>query len=150
MRELDVAVKILPHFAGLDLPDYQTEGSSGFDLIAACEQPVVIRPGQRALVPTGLSVSLPLGSELQIRPRSGLALRHGITLLNSPGTIDSDYRGEIQLIMINLGDGDFTVTRGMRIGQAVFGEVIKAKLSVADNLDSTCRGVGGFGHTGIH
>jgi dUTP pyrophosphatase len=150
VRELEITVKILPHFNGLDLPAYQTEGSSGFDLEAACEESVKLRPGERLLIPTGISVSLPMGTELQIRPRSGLAMRHGVTLLNTPGTIDSDYRGEIKVIMINLGQEDFTVTRGMRIAQAVFAEVVKAKLSVVDNLDVTCRGGGGFGHTGTH
>lgn len=132
------------------MPDYQTEGSSGFDLLAACEESIVLGPGERALVPTGISVSLPLGTELQIRPRSGLAAKYGVTLLNTPGTIDSDYRGEIKVIMINLGKENFSVTRGMRIAQAVFAEVIKAKLLVADTLDTTCRGAGGFGHTGTH
>lgn len=150
MKELEISVKILPHFSGLDLPEYHTEGSSGFDLLAACEEPVLLDPGDRALVPTGISVSLPLGTELQIRPRSGLAAKHGVTLLNTPGTIDSDYRGEIKVILINLGKENFSVTRGMRIAQAVFSEVIKAKLLVADNLDTTCRGAGGFGHTGTH
>jgi dUTP pyrophosphatase len=150
VRVLEITVKTLPHFIGLDLPAYQTEGSSGFDLEAACEIPVILRPGERTLIPTGIIVSLPLGTELQIRPRSGLAMRHGVTLLNTPGTIDSDYRGEIKVIMINLGQENFTVTRGMRIAQAVLADVVKARLSVADTLDVTCRGGGGFGHTGTH
>ena len=149
MKELEISIKILPHFAGLELPAYQTEGSSGFDLLAACEYPIALAPGERTLVPTGMTVSLPVGTELQIRPRSGLAWKNGVTLLNSPGTIDSDYRGEIKVVIINLGKEIFTVTRGMRIAQAVFAEVIKARLTVADNLDVTCRDVGGFGHTGL-
>ena len=150
MREFEIGVKILPHFSGLQLPDYQTEGSSGFDLLAACEEAIVISPGDRVLVPTGIAVSLPLGTELQVRPRSGLAVKYGVTLLNTPGTIDSDYRGEIKVILINFGKENFSITRGMRIAQAIFSEVIKAKLLVADTLDATCRGVGGFGHTGTH
>ncbi len=149
MKEIDVEVKTLPHFEGLPLPEYQTAGSSGFDLSAACEAPISILPGQRILVPTGLQVALPHGFELQIRPRSGLAAKHGITLLNTPGTIDSDYRGEIKLIMINLGAESFVIERGMRIGQAVLAEVLKARLVPADNLSATNRAAGGFGHTGI-
>ncbi len=149
MKEFEVAVKILPHYEGLPLPAYQTEGSSGFDLLAACNEPIVLKPGERTLVPTGLSFSLPLGTEIQVRPRSGLAIKHGLSLLNSPGTIDSDYRGEVKVIVANLGQEDFTVTRGMRIAQAILAEVVKAKLTVADNLDVTLRGAGGFGHTGL-
>ena len=149
MRELEIQIKLLPHFEGLTLPDYQTHGSSGLDLLAACPEPVSLRPGQRALIPTGISISLPSGTEAQIRPRSGLAHRHGVTLLNSPGTIDSDYRGEIKVVVINLGQEDFTVTRGMRIAQMVIAEVVKARLVTADNLDVTHRGSGGFGHTGL-
>jgi dUTP pyrophosphatase len=125
-----------------------TEGSSGIDLLAACKDPVALQPGDRALVPTGLVISLPPDTEAQIRPRSGLAIKHGITLLNTPGTIDSDYRGEIQIIMVNLSREAFTVTRGMRIAQMVFAKVVKAELEVVDNLDETRRGAGGFGHTG--
>lgn len=149
MRELEVKVKILPHFEGLPLPEYMTVGASGIDLLAACQESVTLPPGCRALVPTGISLSLPPGVEAQVRPRSGLANRHGVTLLNSPGTIDSDYRGEIQVIMINLGEEPFTITRGMRIAQVVIAEVVKARLVTVDNLDVTHRGIGGFGHTGI-
>ncbi len=127
-----------------------SEGASALDLMAAVHENVVIPPGQRALVPTGLSIALPHGAEAQIRPRSGLALKHGITLLNSPGTIDSDYRGEIQIILINLGQEPFVVTRGMRIAQMVIAQVVKASFVQADNLDATARGSGGFGHTGTH
>lgn len=149
MKEIEISVKALPHYEALPLPDYQTAGSSGFDLLAACEEPIVLNPGQRFLVPTGISVALPPGTELQVRPRSGLAVKHGITMLNTPGTIDSDYRGEIKIILANLGQEPFTVTRGMRIAQAVLAEVVKARLVPADNLDATLRGAGGFGHTGI-
>ncbi len=146
---VEIAVKTWPHFEGLELPRYQTEGSSGFDLVAAVQQDVILPPGERALIPTGISISLPLGHEAQIRPRSGLALKHGITLLNTPGTIDADYRGEIQVIIVNLGQVSFTITRGMRIAQCVIAQVVKASLIPADNLDTTRRGAGGFGHTGI-
>jgi len=145
----EIKVKTHPHFEGLTLPEYMTHGSSGFDLLAACDEDRVLKPGERTLIPTGISISLQSGTEAQIRPRSGLALRHGITLLNTPGTIDSDYRGEIKVIVINLGQEDFTVQRGMRIAQAVILEVVKAKLVFVDNLDGTLRGSGGFGHTGI-
>lgn len=150
MNEVAVPIVVHPHAEGLPLPSYQTVGASGFDLLAALDQPLVLKPGQRALVPTGLSFSLPLGAEAQIRPRSGLAAKHGVTLLNTPGTIDSDYRGEIKVIMINLGQEDFEVTRGMRIAQAVIAQVVKAKLVPADKLEPTHRGSGGFGHTGTH
>lgn len=149
MKEIEVEIKTLPHFEGLPLPEYQTGGASGFDLCAACEAPVKLAPGARTLVPTGLQIALPRGFELQIRPRSGLAVKHGLTLLNTPGTIDSDYRGEIKLIVINLSSEFFTIERGMRIAQAVLAEVLKAKLIQADNLSATSRADGGFGHTGI-
>ena len=149
MKEIEVGVKTLPHFEGLPLPEYQTHGASGFDLCAACEAPVKLAPGERSLVPTGLQAAIPHGFELQIRPRSGMAIKHGLTLLNTPGTIDSDYRGEIKLIVINLGDEPFTIERGMRLAQAVLAEVLKAKLIPADNLSATSRAEGGFGHTGI-
>ena len=148
MNEMKIQIKTLPHFEGLPLPQYQTEGASGIDLLAACQGPVALPPGDRALIPTGIIIALPPGFEAQIRPRSGLAIKHGITLLNTPGTIDSDYRGEIQVIVINHAKDTFTVTRGMRMAQMVIAEVVKAKLEVVDNLDGTCRGAGGFGHTG--
>ncbi len=150
VNEVEIPIVLHPHAEGLPLPSYQTVGSSGFDLLAAVDQSFLLKPGQRALVPTGLSFSLPLGTEAQIRPRSGLAAKHGVTLLNTPGTIDSDYRGEIKVIMINLGQEDFEVTRGMRIAQAVIAQVVKAKLVPADKLEPTHRGIGGFGHTGTH
>ena len=146
---IEISVKTWPHFEGLELPRYQTGGSSGFDLLAACESDIVLEPGERRLIPTGISISLPPGHEAQVRPRSGLAIKHGITLLNTPGTIDSDYRGEIQVIVINLGQEPCTITRGMRLAQCVIAQVVKAALLPADNLDATCRGSGGFGHTGV-
>lgn len=149
MKEIEISVKTLPHYEGLPLPQYQTEGSSGFDFLAACGDPITLNPGERYLVPTGISVALPLGTEIQVRPRSGLAVKHGITMLNTPGTIDSDYRGEIKIILANLGQESFTVTRGMRIAQGILAEVVKARMIPADNLDATLRGAGGFGHTGI-
>ena len=149
LRQLEVKIKTLPHFEGLSVPEYMTMGASGFDLLAACEDPVVLAPGRRALVPTGISIALPPQTEAQVRPRSGLAFKHGITLLNSPGTIDSDYRGEIKVILINHGEDDFTVERGMRIAQIVIADVVKAQFELVDNLDDTHRGDGGFGHTGI-
>ncbi len=148
MKEIQLQIKTLAHFEGLPLPQYQTEGASGIDLLAACQTPVTLSPGDRVLIPTGIILSLPPGFEAQIRPRSGLAIKHGITLLNTPGTIDSDYRGEIQIILINHAKESFTVTRGMRIAQMVLAEVVKAKLEAVDNLDGTRRGSGGFGHTG--
>lgn len=141
-------MKTLENFEGLSLPEHQTEGSSGLDLLAAVHEDLVLKPGQRALIPTGLQIALPVGTEAQIRPRSGLAYKHGITMLNSPGTIDADYRGEIKVLAVNLGQEDFTVTRGMRIAQMVIAEVIKTRLVAADTLEITARGSGGFGHTG--
>ena len=147
--ELDIPVTTHPHFEGLEFPRHQTDGSSGMDLLAACQEEVVLGPGEWKLIPTGISIALPSGTEAQVRPRSGLAFRHGVTLLNSPGTIDADYRGEIKVIVINHGKEPFRVTRGMRIAQMVISQVIKTRLIPADTLDATLRGSGGFGHTGI-
>jgi dUTP pyrophosphatase len=130
------------------LPTYQTEGSAGMDLPAAIAEDVVIAPGKRALVPTGWSIAIPLGFEAQVRPRSGLALRHGVTVLNTPGTIDSDYRGELKVVLANFGDDDFVVRRGDRIAQLVIAPVAKAVLAVVHSLDATGRGEGGYGSTG--
>jgi dUTP pyrophosphatase len=140
----------LPHGADLPLPAYQSEGAAGLDLLAAvaADAPVTIGPGQRALIPTGLAVALPGGTEGQVRPRSGLAARHGVTVLNSPGTIDADYRGEIQVILVNLGQDSFTVTRGMRIAQLIIAPAIQVTISETSNLNETTRGVAGFGSTG--
>lgn len=146
---IEVVVKRLAHGAGLPLPDYATDGAAGLDLLAAVEAPVAIAPGARALVPTGLAIALPHGYELQVRPRSGLALKHGIVIPNSPGTIDSDYRGEIQVIVLNAGGEAFEVTRGMRIAQAVLAPVSRLVWQETDDLDRTAREAGGFGSTGL-
>lgn len=140
----------LPHFEGLSLPAYQSEQAAGLDLCAAVPEdaPVTLLPGQRALIPTGLSMALPEGFEAQVRPRSGLALKAGVTCLNSPGTIDADYRGEVGVILINHGQDAFTVTRGERIAQMVIARFERASLVIADTLDETVRGSGGFGSTG--
>ncbi len=130
------------------LPDYATEGSSGMDIRAFLEGPLVLSPMQRALVPTGLFVELTDGYEIQVRPRSGLALKQGITCLNSPGTVDSDYRGELKVILINLSIEDQTIHSGDRIAQIVFAEVVKSKWNLTDQINETARGTGGFGHTG--
>lgn len=146
---VEVLIKQFPHYGDLPLPTYQSAGASGVDLYAAVEREVILEPGKRALIPTGLAVSIPFGYEAQIRPRSGLAWKHGIGLLNSPGTIDSDYRGEIKIIMINLGEEPFVITRGMRIAQMVIGRFVPAGFKLTDELDETVRNHGGFGHTGL-
>jgi dUTP pyrophosphatase len=145
---LPIRVIRLPHGADLPLPTYATAGAAGMDLLAAVAEPVIIHPGARALIPTGLAIALPPGHELQLRPRSGLALRHGITLPNSPATIDEDYRGELQVIIMNAGHAPFIIERGMRIAQAVLAPVTRAAWAVVDTLDDTVRGQGGFGSTG--
>ena len=144
-----ISVRRLPHAAGLPLPAYATAGAAGMDLLAAVEDPVTIAPGERALIPTGLLIALPDGHELQIRPRSGLALRHGIVLPNSPGTIDADYRGELRIILLNAGQEPFVVGRGMRIAQAVLAPVLRATWREVDALDDTQRSTRGFGSTGL-
>ncbi|PHK93299.1 dUTP diphosphatase [Pseudoroseomonas rhizosphaerae] len=149
MSRATIAVRRLPHAEGLPLPGYATAGAAGFDLLAAVTAPLVIAPGARALVPTGLVMALPEGHELQIRPRSGLALKHGIVLPNSPGTIDEDYRGELQVIVMNAGDAPFTVERGTRIAQGVLAPVTRADWSEVETLPGTARGSGGFGSTGL-
>ena len=143
-----IQLRRLPHGTDLPLPSYATEGAAGMDLLAAVAEPVTLGPGQRALIPTGLAIALPPGHELQIRPRSGLALRHGIVLPNSPGTIDEDYRGEIQVIMLNTGDAPFVIERGARIAQAVLAPVIRVVWREVEALDETARNQGGFGSTG--
>ena len=145
---LPIRVRRLPHGQGLPLPAYATPGAAGMDLLAAVAEPVTVPPGGRVLIPTGLAVALPPGHELQVRPRSGLALRHGIVLPNSPGTIDEDYRGEVQVILLNAGDVPFVVERGMRIAQAVLVPVTRAAWAEVDLLDDTARSTGGFGSTG--
>lgn len=146
-----IAVKItrLQDNSDVPLPDYESEGSSGMDIRAYVREPVVLRPGEIRLIPTGLAVSVPPGYEGQIRPRSGLAFHYGIGMVNSPGTVDSDYRGEIGIILINWGAEPFTIRRGDRIAQMVISKVYRADLIEVDGLDGTSRGQGGFGHTGI-
>lgn len=148
-HSVPVAVTRLPHGQDLALPAYATEHSAGLDLLAAVAAPVVIAPGARALVPTGIAIALPTGYEAQIRPRSGLALKNGITLLNAPGTIDADYRGEVGVILVNHGDQPFTVERGMRIAQMVVARYDRVAWQPVDSLDETARGAGGFGSTGV-
>ncbi|MGA8943507.1 MAG: dUTP diphosphatase [Thermoactinomyces sp.] len=144
----DVKMIHMPGNEDLPLPVKMSTGSSGFDLHAAVVDPVEISPGQWKLIPTGIALSMPAGLEAQIRPRSGLALKHGITVLNSPGTIDADYRGEIGVILLNAGEVPFRVQRGDRIAQLVFVQVPAVSLKVVESLDKTARGSGGFGHTG--
>ena len=150
MSDPVVRMMRLTHSEGLTLPDYQTDGAAGLDLFAAIPdtKPLTLRPGGRALVPTGIAIALPAGYEGQVRPRSGLATRHGLTILNSPGTIDADYRGEIQVVLANLGNEDVTITRGMRIAQLVIAPVARAQIVQVASLDETVRGSGGFGSTG--
>ena len=147
---IEIAVRRLAHGEGLALPAYATPGAAGMDLLAAVAAPVTIAPGGRALIPTGLAIALPPGHELQVRPRSGLALRNGIVVANSPGTIDEDYRGEVQVILLNAGEAAFTVERGMRIAQAVLAPVLRAAWREVESLDETARNEGGFGSTGTH
>ena len=144
-----VAITALPHAEGLDLPAYATPHSAGMDLCAAVSKDLVIAPGARALVPTGLAIALPEGFEAQIRPRSGLALKHGLSVLNSPGTIDADYRGEVQVIFANLGNEPFTITRGMRIAQMVVAPYARVSWQAVKQLPESERGAGGFGSTGV-
>lgn len=145
-----VKVSLLPHGEGLPLPAYQTEGSAGLDLLAAIDEalPWILQPRDRTAVPTGLTFELPAGTEAQVRPRSGLAWKYGITVLNSPGTIDSDFRGEVQVILVNLGTEPFMIRRGERIAQLVIAPVTRASLVAAQTLSMTKRGAGGFGSTG--
>ncbi|MDP2129798.1 MAG: dUTP diphosphatase [Erythrobacter sp.] len=143
-----VEVKRLPHGEGLPLPAYATSGAAGMDVVSA--EDVVIAPGARYAVATGLAVAIPAGFEIQVRPRSGLALKHGITVPNTPGTIDSDYRGELKVILINLGNESFTVQRGDRVAQLVLAPVVQAAWDEVAELDATDRGAGGFGSTGGH
>ena len=145
-----VEVRRLPHAEGLALPAYQTEHAAGLDLVAAVgeQAPLTLAPGERALVPTGLAIALPAGFEGQVRPRSGLALKHGVTVLNAPGTIDADYRGEVSVVLINHGSEPFVIRRGERIAQLVIAHVQRAQLSVTAVLSETSRGAGGYGSTG--
>jgi len=148
MTTLSIAVQRLPHNPDLPLPQVASDWAAGLDLQACIDSPFILDPGKRALIPTGLAIALPQGYEAQVRPRSGLAIRHGVTVLNSPGTIDADYRGEIAVILINHGEAPFTVERGMRIAQMVVAQVESVILHQTDSLPSTQRGAGGFGSTG--
>lgn len=147
-QDVTVLVTRVPGAEDLPLPDYATVHAAGMDLRAAVREPVVLAPGERALIPTGLRIALPPHAEAQVRPRSGLAVRHGISMVNTPGTIDADYRGEIAVVLINLGQEPFTIARGDRIAQMVVAPVLRVTWREADALDDTPRGAGGFGHTG--
>ena len=151
-ERVEVRVTRLPHGADLPLPEYQSALAAGLDLLAAvpADAPLELAPGARALVPIGIAIALPPGFEAQVRPRSGLAARHGITVLNTPGTVDADYRGELQVILVNLGAEPFVVSRGMRIAQLIVAPVQRIKLVEVDALDSTVRAQGGFGSTGTN
>lgn len=149
--KLEVAFTELPHGTGLPTPAYATEQAAGLDLHAAVEEnaPVILKPGAHAAIPTGIALAIPAGFEGQVRPRSGLALHNAITVLNAPGTIDADYRGEVKVILVNLGSEDFRIARGMRIAQLVFAPVMQAVMTKVQSLDDTARAAGGFGSTGL-
>ncbi len=150
MSAIKLDIRQLPHGKGLPLPAYQSGHAAGLDLLAAVprDAPLVLAPGKHAMVPTGLAIALPEGFEAQVRPRSGLAAKHGVTVLNAPGTIDADYRGEIQVILINHGPEPFTIRRGERIAQMVIARVVQARVNAVESLPETSRGSGGFGSTG--
>ena len=151
MSQITAQLKQLPHGKDLPLPSYETAEAAGMDLRAAVPEdaPLTLEPGARELVPTGFAMAIPPGFEAQIRPRSGLALKHGIGLVNAPGTVDSDYRGEIKIILINLGREDFKISRGMRIAQMIIAPVLQVAIDPVESLDETTRGAGGFGSTGV-
>lgn len=148
MDTIDIRLMRLPHMDGIELPKFETAQAAGTDLRAALSEPVTLAPGDRKLIPTGFCMALPAGYEAQVRPRSGLALKHGITVLNSPGTIDADYRGEVGVLLINHGQDDFTVSRGDRFAQMVLAPVTQGRFEVVTELDETARGSGGYGSTG--
>jgi dUTP diphosphatase len=150
VEKIEVEVMRLPHAADLPMPEYQSELAAGLDLLAAVplDSPTVLAPGGRALIPTGLCIALPAGTEGQVRPRSGLAVRHGVTVLNAPGTVDADYRGEVQILLVNHGSEPFTVNRGMRVAQLIIVRILQAKICESAKLRATIRGPGGFGSTG--
>ncbi len=150
MTQINIKITQLSHGEALPLPEYATKGSAGCDLLAAVSGEIVMGSMERQLIPTGIAIALPDGYEAQIRPRSGLAFKHGISVVNAPGTIDSDYRGEIKVLLINLGDEPFTVTRGMRVAQMVIAPVSQAKWQQVGSLDETTRSDAGFGSTGTH
>lgn len=147
---MEIKVKRLPHAEGLPLPAYHSQGAAGLDLVAAVppDSPISLAPGERCLAPTGLILEIPAGFEAQVRPRSGLALKHGVTVLNTPGTVDSDYRGEVGVLLVNLGVTPFQIARGDRIAQMVIAPVVQAGLKIVENIAETARGAGGFGSTG--
>lgn len=149
MQTVPVRVERLSHGADLDLPAYGSAEAAGCDLLAAVADRLILAPGDSAIVPTGLRIALPPGYELQVRPRSGLAAKHGVTVLNTPGTVDSDYRGEVGVVLINHGRAAFTVERGMRIAQAVLAPVLRIEWEPVTDLEATARGAGGFGSTGV-
>lgn len=146
--QVTLELKQLEHADGLPLPAYQSDLAAGLDLVAAVDTPLQLAPGERALVPTGLAMALPAGFEAQVRPRSGLAAKHGVTVLNTPGTIDADYRGEVKVILVNLGNTPFEIIRGERIAQMVIAPVLQAVITEVETLSETQRGTGGFGSTG--
>ncbi|HEY7999434.1 MAG TPA: dUTP diphosphatase [Pseudolabrys sp.] len=147
---VDIRIMRLPHGRDLPLPSYQSALAAGLDLIAAvpADAPLMLAPGARALIPTGIAIALPPGTEAQVRPRSGLAVKHGLTVLNAPGTIDADYRGELQILLVNLGGEPVAITRGMRIAQLVIATIARAALQEVEFLNETARGTSGFGSTG--
>ncbi len=148
-EDIPIQLVVMDHGEGLTIPHYATAGAAGMDIEAAVDAPITLAPLDRIAVPTGLMMAIPTGYEIQIRPRSGLALKQGLTVANAPGTIDSDYRGEVKVIMVNLSHDDITITRGMRIAQMVIAPVIKGRFVRVDQLDDTRRGSGGFGSTGV-
>ena len=147
-KPIFINLQQLPHGEGLPLPKYETAHSAGMDVMAAISENLTLKPGARTLVPAGFAMALPEGFEAQVRPRSGLAFKNGVTVLNTPGTIDADYRGEVKVILVNLGAEDFVITRGMRIAQMVISPVTRGQFAVVASLDETARGAGGFGSTG--
>ena len=148
MSAINLRIQLLPHAMGLDLPEYQTPGSSGIDLRAAVEEPIIIGNGERVMIPTGLKMEIPAGYEGQVRTRSGLAVTRGLVVLNSPGTLDADYRGEVKVILMNLGSEPLTINRGERVAQLVIAPVARVIISEVEDVDETIRGPGGFGSTG--
>lgn len=148
MSAINLRIQLLPHAMGLDLPEYQTPGSSGIDLRAAVEEPIIIGNGERVIIPTGLKMEIPAGYEGQVRTRSGLAATRGLVVLNSPGTLDADYRGEVKVILMNLGSEPLTINRGERVAQLVIAPVARVVISEVEDVDETIRGPGGFGSTG--
>ncbi len=150
MSAINLRIQLLPHAMGLDLPEYQTPGSSGIDLRAAVEEPIIIGSGERVMIPTGLKMEIPAGYEGQVRTRSGLAATRGLVVLNSPGTIDADYRGEVKVILMNLGSEPLTINRGERVAQLVIAPVTRVAITEVEDVDETIRGSGGFGSTGAN